>query len=184
MNHRNYQEWFFTLQDPHSEALNPEQLAELNHHIEGCQICQLLTSSWRDVDSVIKRTPAAVPMPGFTERWRDRLVADRQRAHGRQTLLVLGFCLLAIVLLSGLLAFLAWPWAKSPDLLAWYWISRIFYLITVAAGIRESLDIFVGTLAGVIPWGGWVLLAGFACQLAVLWLVTIRILTKPHKVLA
>lgn len=184
MNHRVYEEWYFISQDPHSEALNPDQMAELNQHIDSCQSCQRLTSSWREVDNAMKRVPAAAPAAGFTGRWLGRLNADRQRLQGRQTLLVFSFCIAAIVLLSAFLFVMAWPWLKSPDLIVWYWISRLFNALTLAGGIRDSLGIFVGTLTGVMPWGGWFLLAGFACQLAVLWLVSLRILTKSQKVLA
>lgn len=184
MNHRMYEEWYFISQDPHSETLNSDQLEELNNHIDSCQTCQQITTSWREVEGIIRRAPAAVPAAGFTARWRTQLAADRQRVHGKQTLLVFGTCVVAIVLLSGFLAVMAWPWAKSPDLFAWYWISRMINLLTLAGGIRDSLGIFVGTITGVIPWGGWVILLGVACQLAVLWLVTVRILTKSQKVLA
>ena len=183
MNHRTFEDLFFVSQDPQSEKLDLEQLAKLNLHLEGCQSCQQLVTAWREVDQVFQRSPVVLPETGFTSRWQMRLEADRQRMHGRQALLVLAFCLGAVVLLSGSLFLLAWPWAKTPDLVAWFWISRIFTILSIAGGIRASVGIILNTVTSVIPLGGWILLVGLACELAVLWLVSIRLLTKPRSIL-
>lgn len=183
MNHKIYEDWYFISQDPQAGGLDASQLAELNRHLDDCQSCQRLTSNWRSVDGLIQHSPEMAPEQGFVNRWRKRLELDRQRIQNRQIMLVLTVCFAGIALFTGVFLTLAWPWARTPDLLAWYWISRMISALTLAGNVRESLQIFVGTLTGVIPWGGWVLLAGFACQLAVLWLVSFRILLKPQRVL-
>jgi hypothetical protein len=183
MNHKYFEDLFLVSQDPQSEKLDPEQIAKLNLHLEGCQSCQQLGSAWREVDLALQRSPVILPETGFTSRWQVRLEAERQNLHGRQALLMLAFCLGAVVLLSGSLFLLAWPWAKTPDLLVWFWISRIFSILSIAGGIRMSVGIILNTVTSVIPPGGWILLVGLACELAVLWLVSIRLLIKPRRIL-
>jgi len=183
MNHRKYEDMFFISQDTQSEKLDPERLAELNLHLEGCQSCQQLVTAWREVDQSFKRSTVVWPETGFTSRWQRRLEADRQQMYGRQALLVLTFCLGAVVLLSGSLFLLTWPWTKTPDLVAWFWISRIFSILSIAGGIRTSVGLIFSTVAGVIPLGAWILLVGLASELAVLWLVSIRLITKPRRIL-
>jgi anti-sigma factor RsiW len=183
MNHRNFEDWYFSSQDPQSEKLDSDRLTELNLHLESCQSCQQLVTAWQDIDQAFQRSPDVLPETGFTNRWELRLEADRQRLQGRQVLLVLAFCLGAVVILSGSLFLLAWPWAKTPDLILWFWISRIFSVLSVAGGIRVSVGIILNTAASVIPPGGWILLVGFASELAVLWLVSIRLLTNPRRIL-
>lgn len=183
MNHRKYEDLFFVSQDPQSKRLDPEQLAELNLHLEGCQSCQQLVTAWREVDQAFERSPIVLPETGFTSRWQRRLEADHQQIQGRQALLVLAFCLGAVVLLSGSLFLLAWPWAKTPTLVVWFWLSRIFSILSIAGGIQTSVGLIINTVAGVIPLGAWILLVGLASELAVLWLVSIRLLTKPRRIL-
>jgi hypothetical protein len=183
MNHRNFEDWFLVSQDPQSEKLDPEHLAELSIHLESCQSCQHIVIAWREVDQAFQRSPVVLPETGFTSRWQKRLEADRQRVHAKQGLFVLAFCLGAVVLLTGALFLLALPWTRTPDLVAWFWISRVFSIVSIAGGIRESVGIIVNTVSGVIPLGGWILLVGLASELAVLWLVSIRLLTKPRRIL-
>ncbi|OGO27456.1 MAG: hypothetical protein A2Z16_17190 [Chloroflexi bacterium RBG_16_54_18] len=183
MNHRNFEDWFFVSQDPQSEKLDPEQLAKLNLHLEGCQSCQQIVTAWREVEQAFQRSPVVLPEMGFTSRWQKRLEADRQRVHAMQALLVLAFCLGVVVLLTGSLFLLAWPWARTPDLVVWFWISRVFSILSIAGAIRASVGIILNTVTSLIPLGGWILLVGLASELAVLWLVSIRLLTKPRRIL-
>lgn len=184
MNHRKYEDLIFVSRDPQSTRLDPEQHAELNLHLEGCQSCQKLATAWREVDQAIERSPIVLPETGFTSRWQRRLEADHQQMQGRQALLLLAFCLGAVVLLSGSLFLLAWPWAKTPDLVAWFWISRFFSFLSIAGSLRTSVGLIINTVSSVIPLGAWILLVGLASELAVLWLVSIRLLIKPRRILA
>ncbi len=83
MNHRKYEDLFFVSQDPQSRRLDPEQLAELNLHLEGCQSCQQLVTAWREVDQAFERSPIVLPETGFTSRWQRRLEADSPADAGK-----------------------------------------------------------------------------------------------------
>ncbi len=42
-----------------------------------------------------------------------------------------------ILVLIGLLVFIAWPWLRSPNLLLWTWIYQWITLFTYANAMRE-----------------------------------------------
>ena len=184
MNHRIYEERMFAYQDPRAEPLAPEQLKELENHLEVCQTCRQLQISWREVESHLSRALVVSAKEGFAGRWQTRLASDRQRLHRRQTLLVLAFCVGAAVSLLGSLFLLVWPWMKSPDLVAWFWLSRMFSFVSIMGGIREGVGTLFQTMIDVIPLAGWVFLVGIMSELAVLWVVSFRILTNPRRISA
>lgn len=181
MNHGIFEEW--VLLDPEDQAdnLSQTQLDALVDHLGTCQHCQQLSAARKEMELTFHRSPIVIPEEGFTSRWQVRLQAEHQKIQSRQALLVLAFCLAAIILLSGSLFLLVWPWAQTPDLVVWFWISRIINMLTIVGNLRDSLGIFVNTISGVIPFGGWVLLVGLASELAVLWLVSLRWLTNPRR---
>jgi hypothetical protein len=182
MNHRYFEEQVLSYQDPKAEPLDPEQVQEIRSHLAGCQSCQRLQAAWSEAEHTLQNSPLLSPDEGFSGRFMMKLNADRQRLQHRQTLLVFAFCLGAIVLLTGSLILLAWPWFKSPGLVTWFWISRIFSLLTLADGIRDGAGIFVQTISQVMPLSGWIFIIGMMSEFAVIWLVIFRLLTNPRRV--
>lgn len=183
MKHHVYEEWVFGLQDSKADNLIPEQVQEMERHLEECQSCQQLAGAWKEVEARLRRSTLVAPAAGFADRWQMRLAENRRRVQGRQIVLALAFCLAAVVLLTGSLLLIAIPWSRTPELLVWFGISRIFNLLSFAEIIHQSLGIFTSAVTGVIPMGVWIILVGIASELMVLWLVSVRLLTRPRRVL-
>jgi hypothetical protein len=182
MNHRLYEDWLFTHVDPGGDELSPQQVKELQVHMQTCPTCQQLANSWRQVEVELRRPVMVEPAAGFSLRFQARLEADLARLHRRQSLLVLAFYLGAAFLLVGSLLALAWPWLGSPEVLFWSWFYRLFTMasyVEVAQGFMRTL---IQSAAGVMPFSGWMFLVGGLCELGVLWIVSFRLVTKPRRV--
>jgi hypothetical protein len=180
MNHQPFKDWLIA--DPTEEPLTPEQRTALQGHLQGCESCRLLSTAWQAAESRLKQAPTLAPEPGFASRWHRRLQADRQRLHRRQSLALLSFSLAGAALLLGSLAILAYPLLESPSLLFWTWLYRLMTMISYAG---TAQDIFAGifnTATVKLSWIWWVITAGVLTELAVLWIVSYRLLTNPRRI--
>ena len=177
MNHQQFEEWLFS-----EEPLTLQETAKFEEHLRTCDACRLLSQAWQEVESQLRIAPMAVPQPGFTSRWQERQAMALQRLHRRQSLAMLGFSVTGAVLLLASLVILAWPWLQSPDLLLWTWISRLMNLASVTVTLERVLVAILQAATKVIPWPWWILITGLLCELAVLWLISYRLLTNPRSI--
>lgn len=179
MNHPMYQEWLFSQED---EPLDMEQQLALQAHLAECKECSALAEAWVAVDRQLRAMPQSAPMAGFTSRWQDRLLMDRQRAYRRQTILTLGFYGLGFLVLTGLAIFFFWPWLRSPQALWWSWLYHGLVFVSLADSLGEFLRTLLLASLQVIPTIGWLLIFGLICEAAVLWVVSFQMLTNPRRV--
>jgi hypothetical protein len=191
MNHETYEQWLFAFYGERAaqdecqqdeERLTWEQEAQLQAHLKECADCRRLADAWQAVDLQLRAAPLAAPQPGFVQRWEARLAADRRQIQRRQTLLVLGFSAFGVITLLASLALLAIPLIQSPKALVW---AGVYRLITLFSYVQLAQDIFLPffqTAAGAIPAFGWLIFAGLLTQLAVLWVVSYRVLTNPWRI--
>lgn len=183
MNHQEYEAWLFASleqdrKDQGVEPLTPEQQAALGQHLSDCDSCRQLAEAWQVVESEIRQAPQVAPAPGFTSRWQETLLAERRRLERRQTLAMLAFVAGAVVLLTGSLAVLTLPAIQRPVNLFWAWLYEVLSLVEVmdtAGDIGRALLIS-------LPLPAWILFVGLVTELAVLWLVSLRVLTQPRSV--
>jgi hypothetical protein len=176
-NHLPFEDWLFS-----DEPLDPQQNRALQGHLEGCLTCREKDLAWHEVETRLKAAPVLSPAPGFTMRWQARLAAERLRKERRQTLNILLFSLGGAGLLLFILAWLVLPALRSPEPLFWASVYRLFSLFTLANLARDSFFSFIQSITGVVPLTLWILFAGLVSELAVLWIVTLRLLTKPRRV--
>lgn len=182
MNHQQYEDWLFAYYDPIEETLTPQQVAELRTHLQTCPHCQNLADAWREMDAQLRRSPEVEPQPGFSSRWQSRLEAQSQRLHRRQSLATLGFALGGAALVLGSLVVMAWPWLSKPSLLVWGSLYQLVMLLNYADGIRQPMAAFLRSTGGLVPLVGWVFFVGVITELAVLWVVSLRLLTNPRRI--
>jgi len=178
MNHKPAIDWLFVDQD----ELSQPQTRELQEHLAECESCQELAESYRQVTFAMKRSEQVGPEAGFASRFQMRLQLSREKAHRRQIIATLGFALGGIVVLAGVFILLAWPWLRSPSLLFWTWIYQLITMVTYANSLRE---VVVPALWGITDWmpmAAWVFGSGLLCELAVLWVVSYRLLTNPRRI--
>jgi predicted anti-sigma-YlaC factor YlaD len=177
MNHKLFEEWI--LQDgppPQDERL------ELQEHLQECGECRQLADAWRSAELQLRRASQAAPAAGFTARWQARLAADQQRLQRRQSLAVLAFALGAAALLLGSLLLVAIPAAGSWNLYFWSWLYRLLQTAAVMISLPLFLLSLLRAASQVVPLAGWVLAAGVMCQMMVLWVVSLRMLTQPRRI--
>ena len=176
-NHLPFEDWLFS-----DEPLDPEQSRTLQAHLQDCLSCREKDLAWHEVETRLKAAPVLSPAPGFTLRWQARLAAERLRKERRQTLYILLFSLGGAGLLLFILGWLTLPALRSPEPLFWASVYRLFSLFTLANLARDSFTSLFQSISGVIPVTLWILFAGLLSELAVLWIVTLRLLTKPRRV--
>ncbi len=71
MDHKPYESWLVA-----DEALLPDQKLSLQEHLETCEACSQLQSSWKEVEGIFEEKLFLYPQPGFTERWQLRLADE------------------------------------------------------------------------------------------------------------
>lgn len=179
MKHQPFEDWLFS-----SEPLAPSETAALQAHLQNCDSCRQLSGAWIEVEDWLKRSPVVAPASGFVNRWQDRLAAEQQRLHRRQSLAMLGFSIGAAFLLFSSLVILTLPLLKEPNVLFWTSLYRLMSIFSVANTASDFLIGLGRSLPAGVPLIGWVLLAGVLSELCVLWVVSFRLLTNPRRVSA
>ena len=106
---------------------------------------------------------------------------ERQRLQRRQALAALQFYIAGAFLLFGSLLILYWPTLQSPGTLILNWLSHLMVLIYFIGSATDLLSSIVFTAVRQVPLLWWVLLAGIASELGVLWVVSFRLLTNPRR---
>lgn len=160
------------------EPLMPDEQAALDAHLQSCEACRELAAAWQEVAFEIEQAPELEPAPGFPSRWNAALVADRRRLEHRQTMAMLVFVVGAVVLLVGSLTLLSLPVIQTPMNLFWAWLYEVLNLVK----IMETVGDIGRSLLSSLPLSVWILFVGVACELAVLWVVSLRVLTHSRGV--
>lgn len=176
-NHLPFEDWLFS-----DEPLNPRETLSLQEHLEDCPACSELSLAWHEVETRLKSAPVVGPAAGFTARWQTRLAAERLKKERRQTLSILLFSIGGALLLLLFLAWLSLPALRSPEPFFWASVYRIFSLVSLAGSAQEFLSSVFQSVSGLIPITWVVLITGLLCELGVLWVVTLRLLTRPRRV--
>ena len=182
MNHRTYEDWLFDSYDD-DEQLPAQQAADLQAHLQECEDCRSLAAAWEQVEIELRQAPLLAPRPGFAMRWQANLEADRQRIHQRQTAAALLFTSFGIASLVILMLALLWPWMRSPDVFLWVWLYRLITMLSYADALRGFLSATLQAASGAVSLAGWVFFAGLLSELAVLWVVSYRLLTNPRRII-
>jgi len=178
MNHKPYFDWLFE----EADMLTTTQSKALQEHLGDCNSCQSLSDSLHQLETVLSRAEQVGPEAGFSTRWQARMVAHREQTQHRQILATLIAILCGIFLLTGVFVYLAWPWLRTPNLLIWTWIYQWFTLYAAADAVRDTISALFRGMSSIIPVTGWVLSLGILSELAVLWVVSYRLLTRPRRV--
>ena len=176
LNHPPFSEWLLA-----GEPLTPEQNNNLHDHLQSCPACSQLQSSLFDVRHQFKTSGMTAPDPGFTDRWRERLVVQRLKRQRRNAWILFFFAAIMAVGILGVISWRVLEVVTSPISL----LSATVYFWTVTLvtvdGIRSMLWSFVQLLPP-MSYMGLLLFIGFFSQMSVLWLVTYRQLTTLRKV--
>lgn len=192
MTHQQYEEWLFADYDQRAAlqgtgqdaeaSLTPGQQAQLQEHLRECSECRMLAEAWQVVDLRLREAPMLEPQAGFAQRWEARLQADRQMLQMRQTLAVLGFGAFGVLTLLASLVMLTLPLIQSPKALVWAGVYRVITLFSYLELAQDVFLPFFQAATGAVPAYWWLIFAGLLTQLAVLWVVSYRLLTNPWRI--
>lgn len=177
MNHYKYEALIFA-----EGPLPPAERTALEAHLQECQECSRLLSAWQGVQAEMQAAPALDPQPGFTARWQARLDLERQQVSKKQVGAVLGFSLAGAGLLLVTLVVIFWPVLESPKAYLYAFVYQAINLLFAADMVQGFLVGLTRSLSGPVSVITWIVLLGLACQLAVIWLVSLRIATKTRRV--
>jgi predicted anti-sigma-YlaC factor YlaD len=179
MTHQPYEDWMFEA----PQDLDPQQMLELNSHLALCAGCRALAGSLGQAEALLRRQEQAAPADGFSLRFEERLAAERSRRHNRQTLLTF---LLALAGVGGLilgLGGLIWPYRSMLDGSLWAGVYQFISALAVVQMVGQFLSVFLRSAFAALPIALWVLGLGLLSQLAVLWVVSFRVLTNPRRMI-
>ena len=104
MNHKPYIDWMQAALDG---DISSTQRRDLTEHLTGCASCQSTWDALNDAQRQFKAEPLAAPRPGFTGRFRARLVERRSRTRAVWGALVLGFSALSTLTVVAMVVTLA-----------------------------------------------------------------------------
>jgi hypothetical protein len=179
MSHYDYEAMIFA-----EEPLLPAASAELKEHLQGCEECRSLVTAWQGVQSDMGTAGWIEPEAGFTGRWQERLIVDRQRVHRKQIASIFAISLAGALVLSLALAVFWLPVLDTPKVYLYAFLYQVLNVV-VAADVMQGLVVgflrsFTSSVSLLVGVG--VVLFGVACQLGVLWLVSLRLATKTRSV--
>ena len=137
-----------------------------------------LADAWNEVEHVFRLSGMATPAPGFVNRWRARLVVERQKEERKQAGLMIAAILIiafGFILLIGLQVL---PNLSSVASFLNVWVEMMSRLIIFIKMIAASVGTLSRTLPGVIP-SSWVV-SGLAIMgfVVALWVSMVRRIQK------
>jgi len=159
MNHRPFEERL--LQDQH---LTAEQERELQAHLRTCTSCAAIAES----NLALHSTQRVAPAEGFVSRFEARLIEHRKAARVRQSIGMLIFILVGLVLLVWLVG----PFIRAVLVSPAAWITTVVgYFLFILASF-EAINSVGGVLLHLLPDFisplGWLILLIFASGLGML----------------
>jgi len=83
------------------DHLGHEERIALEAHLRECEHCNMLATSWGDLEGKMLSAPQMEPATGFTERFRERLVVYKRRKQERLTLVVILAILISLIIVTG-----------------------------------------------------------------------------------
>ena len=183
MTHQAYLDWYFASLDSASEALTPQQQAELVAHLDGCSECRQWEQTWQALERDLRQETQLAPQPGFTQRWQARQAAENKLRLQRQGIILFTLSIGFMLGLLTLLVYLIWPLAQSPQIVLWSAVYQIARWFSILGAAHTFLSRTVEAAGLVLSPLIWVLFMGVTSLLAVSWLVSYRLLTIPRRVI-
>jgi predicted anti-sigma-YlaC factor YlaD len=176
MNHHIFEDLIFA-----EQPLTQQESAALKTHLQDCESCRVLADALNEVENQLHRSVMLEPAPGFAERWQMRLAVDDQRVQRKQSMLLLGFSIAGATLLLASLGVLLLPLADSPLVFVVAWLSRFAEMANIIVGTGDLVSSLFQAVQGSVSLIWVILGAGLVSLLAVLWLVSYRVLIAPRR---
>jgi len=164
MKHKPFETWILL-----HEPLSPDQALALEEHVLDCQHCREIQQALSGVEALFQTTIDAEPMPGFNQRWRNRLEQERHEAlmhrhrwHSWMALVILGNTVAFWAIMLGRLLLSTF---NSPAEFLLMWVYRLTSLFSSLTAARHLFSTLINTLSGFVPLTGWLLIVGVSSLL-------------------
>jgi len=175
MNHQPFRDWLLS-----EEKLSASQILQMQEHLQSCESCRQTEEAWLEVESAFQKIPQVLPVPGFTDRWQTHLTEYKKHKQKRAGWITIGFTVVIIISLLGLLITQLWSLIQAPGPYLVEWFTRIFSLVTIYLTLQDMFRSISGTIPLYI--GGIFFLLGIVSFMSVLWLATYRKLSLARRI--
>lgn len=176
--HQLFEEWLFSDKElPHHDTHTLEE------HLETCDSCRQLSTSWTEAEAEIKTVPMLSPAPGFTERWQIRLAADRRKRQSKQNIAILIFSAVGAATLLILASLMVIPLFKSPWPFILTWAYQLATLYSISSVYGGALTVLVRSLVNLLPPLFWVALPLTLGGLSLIWLLYYQKLILSRRIM-
>ncbi len=175
MNHQPFRGWLLA-----EEELSVEQARALQEHMQNCDACQRIDSSWKELEAVINRSQQFEPAPGFAVRWQIRLVEQQHHQQQLRGWYTIGATALASVALMVFMVMQIWALIQAPG----PYLAGLFDRLLGVMSILFAISDFASTISfpgPLITLAAIVLLVGLISFMSVLWLATYRKFTLARR---
>jgi hypothetical protein len=169
MNHRPFEDWLLD-----DLPLTPEQSRELQAHLRGCDSCSAIAES----NLALRSARLTSPAPGFTARWQERLVMERQTQRRRARIGSMVFSMGGLILLALLTGPTLLSLIASPAEWIAMLVRTLLFAYTLLAALLEVGSILFRVLPGFVPPFAWLVLLSAFSGLGLLGSVSIWRLTR------
>jgi len=181
MDHQPYESWLVA-----DEPLLPDEESSLQEHLQSCESCSQLQTSWQEVEGLFGERTIVHPKPGFTERWQIRLsqelYLENERQQRRASWIFLGSTTGAAFFILVILAIRFFSTVQNSTEVFISGMAFVAGLLNLTNGIQVALVPLLEVFIVSVPTLWWLYLVISACLLTLaLTFSTLRIL-RTRKV--
>jgi hypothetical protein len=177
MSHHPYEDLIFSDQE-----LTKQEAMALNDHLQECDACYQLSVASKEIEGWLDEAKMIEPEPGFMTRWQISFEAQKRQSEFRQNRAMLISTIGGGVVIFAAIIYLIWPMIQSPKVYLVTYLYQILSLFSVANLVQGFVSGLSSSLDNGITWLLLTLGAGLITLLSVIWVVSLRVLSRPRRV--
>jgi anti-sigma factor RsiW len=181
MDHKPFEAWLIS-----DEPLLPEDEQRLHEHIESCESCRQLSTSWAEVQDLFREPQLVQPPAGFTERWQTRLVdfniIEKERSPQRASWIFFASMAGAALLILGFMAVQFFSSVQAPIQVFIGGMTLIAGVLNLASTLQIAIIPFLEVVLVSVPTYWWLIMVIAACLLTLVLTFSARRILFPRRV--
>jgi hypothetical protein len=181
MVHKPFESWI-VLEEP----LLPDEEQRLHEHIESCESCRQLSTSWEEVQGFFQELPMERPLAGFTNRWQARLVdlsaKEIERKGKRASWVFFSVTAGAALLVLSIMVIQFFSSVQTPIQFFITGATLIAGFLNLASAMQVAFIPFIEVLIVSVPTIWWFMIASTACLLTLVLAFSARKILFPRRV--
>ena len=155
------------------DQLGREDRMVLEAHLQECEHCKAVTTSWNYLEGKMRLAPQMEPETGFTERFRERLVVYKRRKQDRLTLAVIVAILISLIIVTGFFGAELLTFVPSAISFLLKSINSLVLLGGLLAILRDFALVIIEGIAQSLSAGLLLAISAAASGLAIIWVFSI-----------